>query len=122
MLCGDGDLMEGISHESSSLAGTSSLGKLIVLYDDNLISLDGPTELSFTEDVTKSLRGLPLARPAWSRTATTSTAIEARDPQARQGRDHASRHSSAFAPSSATAVPKAGTSKVHGEALGAEAT
>src|SRR6201999_4148989 len=53
VLCGDGDLMEGISHESGSLAGTLGLGKLIVLYDDNLISLDGPTELSYTEDVTK---------------------------------------------------------------------
>src|ERR1700709_2444549 len=53
VLCGDGDLMEGISHESASLAGTLALGKLTVLYDDNLISLDGPTELSFTEDVTK---------------------------------------------------------------------
>ena len=52
-LCGDGDLMEGISHEAASLAGTLGLGKLIFLYDDNLISLDGPTELSFTEDVEK---------------------------------------------------------------------
>jgi transketolase len=52
-ICGDGDLMEGISHEAASLAGTLGLGKLIFLYDDNLISLDGPTELSFTEDVGK---------------------------------------------------------------------
>src|SRR5271170_2905114 len=52
-LCGDGDMMEGISHEAASLAGTLGLGKLIFLYDDNLISLDGPTELSFTEDVEK---------------------------------------------------------------------
>jgi transketolase len=50
-ICGDGDLMEGISHEAASLAGTLKLGKLIFLYDDNLISLDGPTDLSFTEDV-----------------------------------------------------------------------
>jgi transketolase len=52
-ICGDGDLMEGISHEAASLAGTLKLGKLIFLYDDNQISLDGPTELSFTEDVYK---------------------------------------------------------------------
>jgi transketolase len=52
-ICGDGDLMEGISHEAASLAGTLGLGKLIFFYDDNLISLDGPTELSFTEDVLK---------------------------------------------------------------------
>ena len=57
VLCGDGDLMEGISHESCSLAGTLGLGKLIVLYDDNLISLDGPTDLSFTEDVTTRFDG-----------------------------------------------------------------
>ena len=52
-LVSDGDLMEGISHEASSLAGHLKLGKLIYLYDDNLISLDGPTSLSFTEDVAK---------------------------------------------------------------------
>ena len=53
VLAGDGDMMEGLSHETASLAGTLGLGKLIVLYDDNLISLDGPTELSFTENVYK---------------------------------------------------------------------
>jgi transketolase len=53
VLCGDGDMMEGMSHEAASLAGTLGLGKLIVLYDDNLISLDGPTNWSFTEDVYK---------------------------------------------------------------------
>src|SRR6202041_784933 len=52
-LLGDGDLMEGVSHEAASLAGTLALGKLTFIYDDNLISLDGPTELSYTEDVLK---------------------------------------------------------------------
>jgi len=53
VMCGDGDLMEGVSHEAGSLAGTLGLGKMIYLYDDNLVSLDGPTNLSFTEDVTE---------------------------------------------------------------------
>ncbi|GGF14024.1 transketolase [Hymenobacter cavernae] len=49
----DGDLMEGIASEAASLAGHLQLGKLIYLYDDNNISLDGPTNLSYTEDAMK---------------------------------------------------------------------
>ncbi|MBN2331690.1 MAG: transketolase [Deltaproteobacteria bacterium] len=49
-LVSDGDLMEGVSHEAGSLAGTLKLGKLIYLYDDNHISIEGSTDLAFTED------------------------------------------------------------------------
>ena len=51
VLCTDGDLMEGVSSEASSLAGHLALGKLIAVYDDNHISIEGSTDLAFTEDV-----------------------------------------------------------------------
>lgn len=51
VLCGDGDLMEGVSNEASSLAGNLGLGKLIVLYDSNSITIEGSTDLAFSENV-----------------------------------------------------------------------
>ena len=52
-LCSDGDLQEGIASEAASLAGHLRLGKLVALYDDNRIQLDGPTEMAWSEDVPK---------------------------------------------------------------------
>ena len=52
-ICSDGDLMEGVSYEAASLAGHLKLGNLIYLYDDNNITIDGSTDLAFTEDRTK---------------------------------------------------------------------
>jgi transketolase len=49
-ICSDGDLMEGVSNEAASIAGTLGLGKLVYFYDDNHITIDGTTSLSFTED------------------------------------------------------------------------
>ncbi len=53
VLASDGDLMEGVASEAASLAGHLKLGKLIVIYDDNGVTIDGPTSLSFSEDVGK---------------------------------------------------------------------
>src|SRR5438477_3529508 len=52
-ICSDGDLMEGVSSEAQSLAGHLKLGNLIYLYDDNQVTIDGPTDLAFSEDRTK---------------------------------------------------------------------
>ena len=58
VIAGDGDMMEGISNESSSLAGALGLGKLIVLYDSNSITIEGSTDLAFTENVSKRFEAL----------------------------------------------------------------
>src|SRR5487761_676929 len=119
VICGDGDLMEGVSHEAASFAGTLGLGKLILFYDDNLVSLDGPTELSFTEDVEmrfeayhwhvqRVLDGNDLE--------AISKAIEAAQAVTDKPSIIAVRTIIGYG------SPKAGTSKAHGEPLGAEDT
>ena len=118
-LMGDGDMMEGVSHEAASLAGTLGLGKLIFLYDDNLISLDGPTELSFTENVYARFEayGWQVLRVSDGNDLTSlQIAIE----QAKA--DTARPSLIGVRTIIGYGSPKAGTNKVHGEALGAEAT
>jgi len=56
VICSDGDLQEGVSHEAASLAGHQALGRLIVIWDDNHISIDGPTELSWTDNTPDRFR------------------------------------------------------------------
>ena len=119
VLCGDGDLMEGVSHESCSLAGTLGLGKLIVLYDDNLISLDGPTELSFTEDVTKRFEAyhwhVQMVHDGNDLKALETAILNAK---AETSRPSLIRVRTVIGYGS----PKAGTKGAHGEPLGAKAT
>jgi len=114
-ICGDGDLMEGVSHEAASLAGTLGLGKLIFLYDDNLISLDGPTDLSFTENVEQRFEAYHwhVQKVADGNDLDAiSKAIE----NAKSVKDKPS--IIAVRTIIGYGSPKAGTNKAHGEALG----
>ncbi len=118
-LCGDGDLMEGISHEAASLAGTLGLGKLIFLYDDNLISLDGPTRWSYTEDVLQRFEAYHWHVQRVSDgndLKAIEAAIEAAKAETGKPSLIAVRTVIGYG------SPKAGTNKVHGEALGAADT
>ena len=118
-LCGDGDLMEGVSHEAAALAGTLGLGKLILLYDDNLISLDGPTELSYTDNVPERFEAYNwhVQRVAdGNDLAGIEAAIAAAKAETGRPSLIAVRTVIGFG------SPKAGTNKVHGEALGAADT
>jgi transketolase len=118
-LCGDGDLMEGLSHEAASLAGTLGLGKLIVLYDDNLISLDGPTNWSFTENVYKRFEAYN-----WH----VQRVMDGNDLDGIEEAITAAKAETARPSLIAVRTvigygsPKAGTNKVHGEAMGAADT
>ena len=115
VLAGDGDMMEGMTHEASSLAGTLGLGKLIVFYDDNLISLDGPTELSFTEDTYKRYEAYH-----WHvQRVTDGNDLDALENAIEAAKAETTRPSFIGV---RTVIgygsPRAGTSKVHGEAMG----
>ena len=115
----DGDLMEGIASEAASLAGHLGLGRLTYLYDDNDVSLDGPTELSFeTEDVAKRFEAY-----GWH----VQAVHDANDLVALDGAltaaDHETERPSLIRVKSVIGYPspnRQGTSKAHGQALGEE--
>ena len=117
-LCGDGDLMEGVSHEACALAGTLALGKLTILYDDNLISLDGPTELSYNDDVLERFKAYH-----WHvQRVADGNDLEAIEKAIENAKAETERPSMiAVRTVIGYGSPKAGTNKVHGEAMGAEA-
>jgi transketolase len=111
----DGDVMEGVSHEAASLAGHLGLGNLVYLYDDNQVTIDGPTKLSFSEDVAKRFEAY-----RWH--------VERVDGEDLDGLRRAldAAHAETARPSllmlrtliGRGSPNKAGTSKVHGERLG----
>ncbi len=115
----DGDLMEGVSGEASSLAGHLGLGKLVVVYDDNRITIDGSTEITFTEDVAAryAAYGWQVLEVA---DANDREAIAGayRQAQAESARPTLIRLRSVIAYG---APGKEGTSAAHGAKLGAEA-
>jgi len=116
VLASDGDLMEGISQEAIALAGHWRLNKMIVLYDDNGISIDGPTSIADSVDQVKRFKSA-----GWA-----AELIDGQDPQAIAAaitRAQKSNKPSLIACKTTIgygAPHKAGTAKAHGEALGAD--
>lgn len=116
-LCGDGDLMEGISQEAASLAGHLKLGKLVVLYDSNDISLDGPTDKAFTENVQARFQAL-----GWQTLfVEDGTDMEAIDEALKNAKTEAEKPTLIEVKTQiGYGAPQAGTSAVHGAPIGEE--
>jgi transketolase len=118
-IAGDGDLMEGISSEAASLAGHLRLGNLIYLYDDNQITIDGPTSISFSENVPQRFES-----QGWHVTSIDGEDVDGLNAALEASRNEVDRPSLI---ATRTVIGRgspnrAGTSKAHGAALGAEET
>ena len=115
----DGDLMEGVASEAASLAGTLKLGKLIYLYDNNHVSLEGPTRNAFTEDVRRRFRGY-----GWHvLNVNDGNNLEAVDAAIREAQAEQERPSLIVVRTHiGYGSPKQDTFEAHGEPLGPEAT
>jgi transketolase len=115
-LCSDGDLMEGVAAEAVSLAGHLGLGRLVMLYDDNHVSLAGQASLSFSEDVPRRFEGY-----GWhTQVVPDGNDLEAVDKAIRDARAEAERPSLIAVRTiiGFGAPRKAGTHEAHGEPLG----
>ena len=118
VMCGDGDMMEGITAEAASLAGHLGLAKLICLYDDNKISIEGSTDLAFTEDVAlrfKAYHWNVLRVEDGNDLDAIFTAIKSAQAQSRQPTLILLRTQIAFG-----SPNKQGSASAHGEPLGKE--
>ncbi len=116
-ICSDGDLMEGIASEAASLAGHLKLGKLIYLYDDNEITIDGRTSITFTEDVAARFDAY-----GWHTQRVDGLDVEAVDLAIRAAQRQTERPSLILCKTviGFGSPNKADTSKVHGSPLGPE--
>ncbi|MEY4454628.1 MAG: hypothetical protein RIQ45_151 [Actinomycetota bacterium] len=122
VICSDGDLQEGVSAEASSLAGTQELGNLIVIYDDNRISIEGDTHVAFTENVSARYEAYGWHVEEVSAASDGSVDIKALDAAIERAKQDTKRPSLIRLHTViAWPAPKAqGTSKSHGSALGDE--
>jgi transketolase len=122
VICSDGDLQEGVASEASSLAGTQELGNLIVIYDDNRISIEGDTHVAFTEDVSARYRAYGWHVEEVATKSDGSVDIVALDQAIEKAKAEISKPSLIRLKSViAWPAPKArGTAKSHGSALGDE--
>ncbi|MFN2190457.1 MAG: transketolase [Candidatus Promineifilaceae bacterium] len=117
VIASDGDLMEGISHEACALAGHLGLGKLIVLYDDNKITIDGPTSLSYSDDVEERFKAY-----GWYTLSVDGHDAEAVDMAIRQAREETNRPTIVACKTHIGygSPHKQDTASAHGEPLGEE--
>ena len=120
VICSDGDLQEGVSSEASSLAGTQALGNLVVIYDDNRISIEGDTHVAFTEDVSARYRAYGWHVIDVAAQADGNVDLPALDKAMTAAKAHTTAPSLIRMHSViAWPAPKAqGTAKSHGSALG----
>ncbi len=119
VVAGDGDLMEGVASEAASLAGHMALGKLIVLYDDNKVSLAGNTDITFTEDVRERFEAY-----GWQTIEVGpehSNDVDAIDKAIAEAKADTMRPTLiAIRSTIGFGSPEEGTFKTHGEPLGAD--